>query len=201
MPTTNCGAETAVNEQHHDQPGRPRCRAVVAATDAGGDADQRARPRWRRPSAAAWPAGASRISVADLGLLDVGAAEIALQQVAEIAEILLPERQIETELAADALDRLRRGAAPGDLPDRIGRHQVEQDVGDQRDAEQDEQRPGRAAWRGSAASVRAPAGSGRAHRCSASPTRLKDSASEQDRGAGEEDQPGGGARTRSGSRR
>ena len=42
----------------------------------------------------------------DLGPLDVGAAEVTPQQIAEIAQILLPQRQVEAELAADGLDDL-----------------------------------------------------------------------------------------------
>ena len=74
----------------------------------------------------------------DFGLLDVGAAEIALQKAHEIAEILLMKRQMQAKLLADVLDRLRGRAAAGDLARRIGRQQEQQIVGDQRNAEQDQ---------------------------------------------------------------
>ena len=112
----------------------------------------------------------------DLRLLDVGAAEIALQQVAEIAQVLLPEGQIEAELPANVLHHLGRGAAARDLAHRVGRQQEQQQIGDQRDAQQDEQglaqparqieaHQSRPRWVGSSASRRA------------SPSRLKARAS------------------------
>ena len=138
MPTTNCGAETAANESTMTTRSLVRPRRVAAKMPAESPISS---STTMAPASSCKVAGRrERIKRGDLGLLDVGAAEIALQQVAEVAQILLPERQIEPELAADALDRLGSGAAAGDLPHRIGRHQVEQDVGDQRDADQDEDR-------------------------------------------------------------
>jgi hypothetical protein len=61
-------------------------------------------------------------------------------QVGHVAPVLLVERQVEAELAADVCHRLRRGAAAGDLPGRIGGKDVEQHEGDQRDADQDQHR-------------------------------------------------------------
>ena len=69
-----------------------------------------------------------------LGLLDIGPSKIALNQVRQVPEVLLPKREIEAELAANAFHRLRRGAAASDLADRVGGHEVEQDIGDERDA-------------------------------------------------------------------
>ena len=186
MPTTNCGAETAVNEATISarSSGRPRwaaARMPAAQADQQLDHDGAGHELQRRRQA-------RQDQRRDLGLLDVGAAEIALQQVAEIAQILLPQRQVEAELAPDALDHLGRGVAPRELPHRVGRQQIEQHVGDQRDAEQDEQRlaepPGEVAahqsrprWVGSSASR------------SASPSRLNGEGQQQDRGAGNEHQP------------
>ena len=81
----------------------------------------------------------------DLRLLDVGAAEIALQQIAEIAQVLLPQGQVEAELAPDALDHRGRGVAARELTHRVGRKEVEQEIGHQRDADEDEQRLAEAA--------------------------------------------------------
>ena len=111
----------------------------------------------------------------DLGALDVGAAEIAAGEAREIAPVLDDEGLVEAELAADVLDRLGRRAAAGDLPHRIGRQQVEQREGDQRHAEQDQQRLDQpAAEIGDHAR---PLCVGSRMSRSASPTRLKASAS------------------------
>ena len=76
----------------------------------------------------------------DLAPLQVGAAEIALQEVRQVAPVLLVERQVEAELAADVRDCRRRRAAAGDLPRRVGRQDVEKDEGDERDPEEDQRR-------------------------------------------------------------
>ncbi len=111
----------------------------------------------------------------DIGLLRIGAAEIAVQQIAEIGAELDQQRLVEAELMADVGDRLGRSAAAGDHAGRIGRKGVEQHEGDGRYAEQDESRLRQPAqhegrhqplprWVGSRMSR------------SASPTRLKESA-------------------------
>ena len=85
------------------------------------------------------------------------------------------EGAVEADLAADLLDLLGRRAPSGDLPRRIGGHDEEEKVGDQADADQDEDRLDQPAgdigehqyrpfWVGSRMSR------------SASPTRLKPSA-------------------------
>ena len=46
------------------------------------------------------------------------------------------KRQVEAEFLADILDNLRRRASPGDLARRIGRHDEQQEEGDQRHPDQ-----------------------------------------------------------------
>ncbi len=62
----------------------------------------------------------------DLAALDVGAAEIALQEAGQIAPELLGQRQVEAELMAHVGDHLGVGAAPGDERRGIGRQAVQQ---------------------------------------------------------------------------
>ncbi len=111
----------------------------------------------------------------DLAALDVGSAEIAMNEFGEVAPELEDDGQVEPELVADAGDHLGVGAASGDQGGRIGREVMKQQECDDRDAEQHADRlqepPGeqdrhqpRPRWVGSSRSR------------NASPTRLKESA-------------------------
>src|SRR5690606_1125798 len=71
-----------------------------------------------------------------LGLLGVGAAQVAPEQLAQVVDVLHRQRAVEAQLLADALDRLHRGAAAGDHARRVGRQQERQQERDDADAEQ-----------------------------------------------------------------
>src|SRR5690606_13329582 len=73
-----------------------------------------------------------------LRALDVGTAEIALQQAPEVTPVLDQERLVEAKLATDALNGRGRGAATRNLAYRIGRKQIEQRESDERNAQQDQ---------------------------------------------------------------
>ncbi|MNL53962.1 hypothetical protein D3C87_1772510 [compost metagenome] len=93
-----------------------------------------------------------------------------MHEIGEIGAELHEKRLVEAEFVADVGDRLRRGAAAGDHPGRIGRQGVKQQEGDGRDTEQDKCRldeppqdqenhlsPSRAGWdRGYRAAHRPP---------------------------------------------
>ena len=111
----------------------------------------------------------------NLAPLNVGAAEIAANEPVEVTPELQGQRQVEPELMADAGDHLGVGAAPGDEGGGIGREVMQQQEGDDRDAEQHGERlqeplgeqgrhQPRPRWVGSSRSRKA------------SPTRLKESA-------------------------
>ncbi len=72
--------------------------------------------------------------------LDIGAAEVALDKAGQIAPELQRQRQVEAELMAHVGDHLRIGAAPGDQRRRIGGQGVQQQKGDDGDAEQHAER-------------------------------------------------------------
>ena len=116
--------------------GRPRFIAANTPMVRPSASSQRIAPTIRSSVAGRREA----ISVGDLGLLQVGAAEVALRKARQVAPVLLVERQVEAELVADARDRVGRGAPAGDLPRRIGRQDVEEHEGDERDPEEDQHR-------------------------------------------------------------
>ena len=76
-----------------------------------------------------------------LRLLQVGAAEVTLQEAAEVTEILLVKRPIEAELAPHLCDLLRSGHGTADHHlRRVGRDHVEEQEGDERYPDQDQDR-------------------------------------------------------------
>ena len=80
---------------------------------------------------------------ADLPVVEQSTAEIAVQNAVQPAQILLIQRPIETELRADAFDRLRRGVLAGDGFGRAARndlhHRKDQNAAEQGGRQQQEQ--------------------------------------------------------------
>ena len=64
--------------------------------------------------------------VGHLRALQVGAAEVALQQLPQVACELFPDRPVEAELHAHQLDLILGGGAAGHHARRIGRQHIEQ---------------------------------------------------------------------------
>src|SRR6185295_2082591 len=75
----------------------------------------------------------------------IGAPEIALGERSEVAEILLVNRTIETELMADLLTHLGGRGAPGNQGDRIGGYHEGETEGDNANAHKDQNRDKEAA--------------------------------------------------------
>ena len=135
-PTTNCGAETATKLVTI----RPLSSARPAPQrrdDADGQADHQLaddaaghqQQRRRQPR---------RDQAGDLGLLQVAAAHVAVEQPAQVTQVLHQQRPVEAQLVPDVLDRLLRGRAAGDLPHRVGGQHVKQQEGDEADPQKDQ---------------------------------------------------------------
>ena len=106
--------------------------------DADGQTERRVRTRLPRASAASVAGRRAATISATSVFCAYERPEIALHEIEEVASVLLVERQIEAQLLADGFHRFGRRAAPGDLPRRIGRKDVEQQEGDEADAHQQE---------------------------------------------------------------
>ena len=106
---TNCGAETPTNDAtiSVESTQVPRLTAAISPIVSPITSSQTMAPAISSSVAGRREA----ISSATCDLLQVRAAEIAAQQGAEVAQVLLPERQVEAELLADVLDGLGSGAA------------------------------------------------------------------------------------------
>ena len=145
-------AEPEIEDVDQHQPGEEhRQRHAGGRRHAAEMVDPRARPGRRQHAerhrdhdrdeqAEQRQFGRGRQAVADFGgdRLAGGEriAEIAMREIVDVAEELLEQRLVETELLADLLDRLLGRGGPGEIRRRIARQRARQQEGDDHDPDQ-----------------------------------------------------------------